>query len=238
MIQLIKKKIKDIVKKTIRKSNWRLKKIYLNKTYTNQKPNLDLITEIYNSTGVVHMGAHRGGEAPVYDWLHKKTIWIEANPVIFDDLKDNVCQFVNQEAYNVLLYDEDNKEVDFNISSNDSASSSVYKFGEKSISRNLKIISKLKLNTKKFDTFVKEISLDISDYNFWVLDLQGAELLTLKGAKESLKKCKSMLVEASREEYYINGAKWEELKSFLIENGFHNHWEPETSHSDVLFSRL
>ena len=38
------------------------------------------------------------------------------NPIVFDDLKDNVCQFTNQKAYNFLLYDEDNKEVNFNIS--------------------------------------------------------------------------------------------------------------------------
>ena len=231
------KLIKDIIKKIIRKSQWRIKKIYLNKTYTNQKPNLDLITEIYNSSGIVHMGAHRGTEAPIYDWLHKKTIWIEANPIVFDDLKDNVCQFINQKAYNVLLYDEDDKEVNFNISNNDSASSSVYDFGEKSLSMNLKMISKLKLNSKKFDTLVEEISLDISDYNFWILDLQGAELLALKGAKQSLKKCKSILIEISKEEYYINGAKWEELKYFLNEFGFHNKLEPESSHSDVLFTK-
>ena len=229
--------IKDIIKKIIRKSQWRIKKIYLNKTYTNQKPNLDLITEIYNSSGIVHMGAHRGTEAPIYDWLHKKTIWIEANPIVFDDLKDNVCQFINQKAYNFLLYDEDNKEVNFNISNNDSASSSVYDFGEKSLSMNLKMISKLKLNSKKFDTLVEEILLDISDYNFWILDLQGAELLALKGAKQSLKKCKSILIEISKEEYYINGAKWKELKYFLNEFGFYNKWEPESSHSDVLFTK-
>ena len=78
------------------------------------------------------------------------------------------------------------------------------------------MISKLKLNSKKFDTLVEEILLDISDYNFWILDLQGAELLALKGAKQSLKKCKSILIEISKEEYYINGAKWKELKYFFI----------------------
>ena len=102
---------------------------------------------------------------------------------------------------------------------------------------NLKMISKLKLNSKKFDTLVEEILLNISDYNFWILDLQGAELLALKGAKQSLKKCKSILIEISKEEYYINGAKWEELKYFLNEFGFHNKWEPKSSHSDVLFAK-
>ena len=38
------------------------------------------------------------------------------------------------------------------------------------------------------------------------MDLQGAELLALNGAKHSLKYCKTILIEISKEEQYINGA--------------------------------
>ena len=46
------------------------------------------------------MGAHRGGEAAVYDWF--KTIWIEANPLIIKDLQDHIYQFPHQKLY--MLY--------------------------------------------------------------------------------------------------------------------------------------
>ena len=39
------------------------------------------------SNGILHIGAHRGSEAPIYYWFGKDVIWIEANPKIYDDLK-------------------------------------------------------------------------------------------------------------------------------------------------------
>ena len=36
----------------------------------------------------------------------KKVIWIEANPIIFEDLKLKIMQFVNQSAYNYLITDK------------------------------------------------------------------------------------------------------------------------------------
>ena len=74
--------IKRNIKKIINFYGWKLIKIYKNKDYTNSKPNLQLLSALHESNGIFHMGAHRGSEAPVYDWLHKKTLWIEANPKI------------------------------------------------------------------------------------------------------------------------------------------------------------
>ena len=207
----------------------------MDKNYVHQKPNIDVIKTLYNSTGVLHMGAHRGGEAQIYDWFQKKTIWIEANPKIIPDLKDNVYQFPFQKVIQALLSDKDGDYIDFYISSNDSASSSIFEFGKKSIEQNLKMVSKIKLRSCKLDTIVKNEPIEILDYDFWVIDLQGAELLALKGAMESLRKCKSILVEVSKNEYYKNAVNWEELKKFLNQNDFIQQWEPIEAHSDVLF---
>lgn len=226
---------KKLIKYFFSKTSWRLKKIHIKKNYVNQKPNLSVIKALYNSNGVIHMGAHRGGEAPVYDWFQKKTIWIEANPKIIPDLKDNVYQFPFQKVIQALLSDKDGDYIDFYISSNDSASSSIFEFGKKSIEQNLKMVSKIKLRSCKLDTIVKNEPIEILDYDFWVIDLQGAELLALKGAMESLRKCKSILVEVSKNEYYKNAVNWEELKKFLNQNDFIQQWEPIEAHSDVLF---
>ena len=97
------------------------------------------------------------------------------------------------------------------------------------------MVSKIKLRSCKLDTIVKNEPIEILDYDFWVIDLQGAELLALKGAMESLRKCKSILVEVSKNEYYKNAVNWEELKKFLNQNDFIQQWEPIEAHSDVLF---
>ena len=234
MKNLIKKKIKKI----INNYGWKLTKIYKNKDYTNSKPNLALLEALHSSKGILHMGAHRGSEAAVYDWFHKKTLWIEANPKIFTDLKNNVTTFVNQKAYNVLLHEFDDKEFTFNISSNDGASSSIYNFGTESLKNNLKMIDTIKLKSKKIDTFFSQESIQARDYDFWVMDIQGAELPVLKGAENSLQSCNFIFVEVSKGDYYKDGTQWSELKRFMNINNFENLWEPQNSHTDVLFKKI
>lgn len=237
--------IKKLIKLLLSKNGWKIKKIIKSKGYTNEKPNLELINEIYNSTGIIHMGAHRGGEAPIYDWFQKKVIWIEANPKIFTDLNQNIQEYYNQKAFNYLLSNDDNELKEFNVSNNDGASSSIFKFGSLSTGnksqwkkRKLKMVDVIKLKSISLDTFVVENKIDIELYNHWVLDLQGAELLVLNGAENSLKKCKSIFIEVSQGEVYKDGAQWKEIKSFLNKKNFKNSWDIEGNHTSVLFKRI
>ncbi len=227
--------IKKFIKQILRKNHWKLIKLYKNKTYTHEQPSIALINQIQKCNGIIHVGAHRATEAAVYDWFQKKIIWIEANPLIFQDLIDNIYLFHNQKAFNYLFHNTDDEKLNFYISNNDSASSSIFKFGEESFNDNLKTINTLKLKTKKFDTFVDEQKINIDEYNFWIIDAQGAELLIMNGAKESLKKCKSIYIEVSTKDYYANGARYSDLKNFLASSNFFPLDEPNKSHQDVLF---
>ena len=230
------KYIKQIIKKLLRKTDWRIKKIYRNKSYTNSYPKLELLNAMHDCKGIIHMGAHRGGEAAVYDWFNKQTIWIEANPKIIDDLKDHTSQYINQKVIQALLSDEDNKLENFNISSNDGASSSIFSFGSyKKIHEKIKMTNVMKLKTSTLDTIIKKEQINVDKYNFWVVDLQGAELLALKGANEMIKSCKFMYIEISKEDIYKNGANWYELNDFLKKKNFIPVWEPEGIHTDVLY---
>jgi FkbM family methyltransferase len=228
--------MKKIIKKLLRKTDWRINKIYRNKSYTNSHPKLELLNAMHDCKGIIHMGAHRGGEAAVYDWFNKQTIWIEANPKIIDDLKDHTSQYINQKVIQALLSDEDNKLENFNISSNDGASSSIFSFGSyKKIHEKIKMTDVMKLKTNTLDTIIKKEQINIDKYDFWVVDLQGAELLALKGANEMIKSCKFMYIEISKENIYKNGANWNELNEFLKKKNFIPVWEPEGIHTDVLY---
>tara|TARA_B100000768_G_scaffold180988_1_gene202446 strand:- start:1332 stop:2039 length:708 start_codon:yes stop_codon:yes gene_type:complete len=232
----MKKIIKKIIKKLLRNTNWRINKIYRNKSYTSSRPKLELLNAMHNCKGIIHMGAHRGGEAAVYDWFNKQTIWIEANPKIIDDLKDHTSQYINQRVIQALLSDEDNKLENFNISSNDGASSSIFSFGSyKKIHEKIKMTDVMKLKTNTLDTIIKKEQINVDEYDFWVVDLQGAELLALKGANEMIKSCKFMYIEISKENIYKNGANWNELNEFLKKKNFIPVWEPEGIHTDVLY---
>jgi FkbM family methyltransferase len=228
--------MKKIIKKLLRKTDWRINKIYRNKSYTNSHPKLELLNAMHDCKGIIHMGAHRGGEAAVYDWFNKQTIWIEANPKIIDDLKDHTSQYIYQRVIQALLSDEDNKLENFNISSNDGASSSIFSFGSyKKIHEKIKMTDVIKLKTSTLDTIIKKEQINVDKYNFWVVDLQGAELLALKGASESIRMCNFILIEISKENIYKGGVNWDELNEFLKKKSFTPAWEPEEVHTEVLY---
>lgn len=232
MIKIIKKIINFFISKT----DWRIKKIYRNKSYTNTKPRIELLTAMSKAKGIIHMGAHRGTEAAIYNWLNKKTIWFEANPKIINDLRDNVLQFTNQKVIHSVLSDKDDEIIDFNISSNDGASSSLFLFGEaNNIHQGIKMTHSIKLKTSTIDSIVNKNNINIIDYDFWVIDLQGAELKALKGAQNSLESCRYIHVEISKGDVYKNGVKWHELNEFLQRKGFESSWIPEEMHTEVLY---
>ena len=69
--------MKSIIKKLLRILGWKLIKI--------RKPpepnpygklDIDVLRSMNNSKGILHLGAHRGLEAEVYNWFGKKVIWV------------------------------------------------------------------------------------------------------------------------------------------------------------------
>lgn len=235
---------KESLKKIFRKFNFKIIKTNrrVPSTFTNDKPSLNLISSMINSNGILHIGAHRGTESGIYNWLNKKVLWVEPNPKIFQDLLDNIQNYYGQKAYNYLLGDKNLDEVDFFLSSNDFASSSIFDFSEKfkknKNERNIKMVGKIKMRMITLDSLCKKNKIDLSNFNHWVIDTQGSELQILKGAEFNFKFCKSLYIEISTDEIYAdNSTKWDELINFLKKNDFELIDKPTSEHCDVLFTR-
>src|ERR1700755_2954604 len=81
-------------------------------------------------SGVLHLGANTGQEAPVYN-RHgvSEVIWVEAIPEIFEELVKNVEQYPAQLCLNICVGKEEGKVVKFNVSNNESQSSSYLELG-------------------------------------------------------------------------------------------------------------
>lgn len=237
---------KKFIKNTLKFLGYKLIKIdrKLPISFVNQPPSFEEIQCIIKSSGILHLGAHRGKEAEVYQWFNKKVLWIEANPDIFNDLKNHIKYYFKQIAINTLLGDE-NKKTKFFISNRDSSCSSIFDLSDevknKKLWENENIIMEKKINLamKKLDTLIVEKKIDIKNYNHWILDLQGSEIQVLKGSIDSLKYCNSMMVEISKKKFYENGStQWEDLKKFLNTHGFKANMEPSSDHCDVLFEKI
>jgi len=237
--------IKKIIKKILNYFNLKVVKINIHKPLKHPfpVPTKEEIQLIQTSKGILHIGAHRGTEAAVYDWFNKAVLWVEADPNIFEELRINIKKHYNQKAICALLGDKTETKIPFYVSNNDGACSSIFKFSDGVINRKLwtdrnfftKKIIYLKMIT--LDAIVKKNKIDIKNYDYWIMDIQGAELLALKGAKECLNFCKSIQIEISKKNYYQNGAKWSEIKNFLESNKFTLIKDPLYDHTEVLFKK-
>jgi len=86
-------------------------------------------------------------------------------------------------------------------------------------------------------TLSKQFTLsDLSDFDFWVIDIQGAELEALKGSGDLLNSCcRYLYLEVSNNTEYLGGAEYKEIHTFLVSNGFVAAWNFSGIHGDVLY---
>lgn len=203
--------------------------------------NEQFVTKIENefinkAKGILHIGAHLGQEGERYSQNSAKVIWVEAIPHVYEELVKNTSHFPNQISVCALLGDQNNLMVDFNLASNGLASSSLFKFGNELGFKNISMNSKITLPMTRLDNLYTSES--IAEYEHWVLDVQGAELLVLRGAGNLLRNCKSLLVEVSTRQVYEGGVTWQELEKFLSEFDLIPLWQPQKrSHENILFFR-
>jgi FkbM family methyltransferase len=173
-------------------------------------------------TGILHCGANEGQEAEEYSkWGVERVMWIEAIPEVYAKLKSHVSKFPNQLAIKACLSNVDNEEVEFNISNNQSQSSSILQLGEHlRIHPEVHYVDKIKCTTVTIDTLFRGIEIDYSMIDFLNLDLQGAELMALQGATNFLKQINAINTEVNKIEVYKDCALIEDLDYFLLQQGF------------------
>lgn len=209
------------------------------KIYVKSKTNQDFRSALKLSKGIVHIGASKGQEADFYARFNKPVVWIEALPQLFEALEERVTKYPNQQGINALVTDSDNKKHTFYISNNrDAQSSSIFEFGDYGTRLRLDTIDSVDLTGKTLRTIYREFNIDGNSFDLLVLDVQGAELLVLKGAEPVLNNFKYILTEVSTVNIYKGGVLWNELKTFLNQKGFKETVSCLPSiHCDILFIR-
>lgn len=170
--------------------------------------------------GVLHVGANRGEEAPIYNELGiKKVIWIEANEDIFKQLVNNIAQYPDQSAMCYCIGDEHDKPVTFHVSNNGSQSSSVLELGTHKIQHpEVHYIDHKPMVTKRIDklfedNFPKEI-------DFINLDVQGFEGNVLKGMGDLLHQIKWAYIEVNKAAVYEKCLQVDDIDFYLSSFGF------------------
>lgn len=142
-------------------------------------------------------------------------IFVEANPNIIPQLKENVdnsCLIFNE-----LISDTDNLEYEFYIS-NHLQSSSMLKFDKHShyYPNMSTVIDTIKLKSIKLDTLIERENVDIKKYNTLMIDVQGAELLVIKGFMKNINNIDYIYTELNFDRMY---------DGCMLEPEFTNHMQ-------------
>ena len=105
-------------------------------------------------------------------------------------------------VYQAVVTDKDDDSVVFHVTNN-VQSSSVLDFGSHANHHpHVHFTQDIVLPTTTIDTFSNKNNLNMSLYDFWNFDIQGAELMALKGAKQALQFPKAIYLEVNTEEVY------------------------------------
>jgi FkbM family methyltransferase len=190
--------------------------------------------------GVLHVGAHDCEELGYYNTIFKlpsnNIVWIDA-------IQEKVSSAFSKGIPNVYLAvvsDKDNDTVTFNITNNAGMSSSILELGTcKERYPSIQYVQKRTMTTTTLDTFFKRRSLNPQNYDFWNFDIQGAELLALKGGVNALQHVKAVYLEINTEHIYKDCALVDEIDTFLAEHGFKRVITRMTPHGwgDALYVR-
>jgi len=166
--------------------------------------------------GIIHVGAHIGEEAFQYEECGiDNVIWIEGNPEVFKVLCENISKYTNNYAFNCIISDKDNVEVDFNITNNNESSSILELDLHKKHHPQIYVTNVIKGKTKTLSTLFKENKIDINNYNFMNIDLQGAELQALIGFEEFLDKIDMIYTEVNKNTLYKDCTLIDNLDEYL-----------------------
>lgn len=187
--------------------------------------------------GVLHIGGNVGEEFPVYMELGiTKQIWVEPNPDIFLKLQQNISDNSDAVALNVCAGDED-KFVTLHESNNAGQSSSILDLGTHLVAHpEVNFIRDITVPMRRMDNYL--VNLDGID--FLNVDVQGAELLVLKGMGKLLHGIKWCYLEVNKEPLYVGCALVDEIDSYLAEYGFRRVetlWCGNTGWGDALYTK-
>jgi FkbM family methyltransferase len=189
-------------------------------------------------TGAFHIGAHECEELAFYQQLNldpTDVIWLDAIPQKIKEAKERGIPNV----YHAVVTDKDDEKVTFHVSNN-GQSSSVLEFGTHAQEHPwVTYVDHIIQKTTTIRSFVQQNQIDLSKYNFWNFDIQGAELMALKGAGDLIKTASAIYLEVNEKELYKGCGLIGEIDSMLAEYGFNRVATNMTVHAwgDALYIR-
>ncbi len=183
---------------------------------------LQLLTEKYQirPRGVIHIGAHEGKElATYYAMGMSRVVFIEANPAVFERLQAQITHDPHIKLINCAISNQKGQAT-LHVTSMDQSSSILPLKAHKQIYPDIQETHTISVAANTLDAVLQEYQLDPRHYNLLNIDIQGAELLALQGATNTLRYVEGINIEVNFEELYEGCALIDEIDDFLTKQGF------------------
>jgi FkbM family methyltransferase len=185
--------------------------------------------------GIIHIGANDGQESGLYHRQgYSKVLFIEAYPKKIPALLNTISKYENQKCINALVTDEDDKECEFFYDSNNAGQScSLFDFHlHKKMFPKVVMGGSIKLMGKTLPTILKENNINLEEYKHINMDVEGAELLVLKGASSILHNFETIILEASDFESRIGQPFLKDIDEFMTSHNFVASNKRKIHHAD------
>ena len=190
--------------------------------------------------GIIHVGAHAAEELDLYHQIGvSRIIWIEANPMMLQRILSKTIFEDGSSVYCFAALDRDGTSIDLNIANN-GESSSIFELKDHLTEHpHIHYVGKINVPACKIDTFMERKGFDIDEFDFVNIDIQGAELLALKGMKKQLKNINYAYLEVNEKHLYENCCLIQEIDEFLNDFDLHRKVTKMTQHGwgDALYVR-
>jgi len=175
-------------------------------------------------TGVIHVGAHLGEEVPAYlEAGFSRVVLIEANPRLLPQLESRFGGDERVSLFSCAITDRDG-DVDLQLHTSRTGSvepASILPLGRfKEIVKTLHTPATMRVPGYSLDSFLLRNALEPGDFSLLNVDVQGAELLVLEGARRTLATIPAVISEVSPIALYDGGAIESEVVAFLTARGF------------------
>lgn len=189
-------------------------------------------------TGILHVGAHELEELPAYKEKNiQDIIWIEAQEQI---VRAQQLKHPDEHIVSLVVSENDYDVLDFHITNN-GQSSSLLEFGTHATEHpEFVVINTVKVLTSRLDTWIRKNNINMEKYNFLNLDIQGVELLAIRGLGDYIKGFDYVYAEVNEKELYKECTRIHEIDEYLASHGLHRILTAMTSHGwgDALYSRI
>jgi FkbM family methyltransferase len=196
--------------------------------YNKVPKNVDILLQkafdnfLIPKVGIIHIGARYAEELPIYkNHDINNILWIEADPTAEPLLKANLANDPGSK-FAIFAATNSNGYIEFNRTSNHGHSSSIFKL-KNHLLMSPDVIPERTMTVpqQRLDDYLNiNNNLNALSYNMIVIDVQGAELLALKGAANTLRNIDAIIAEVNYDDLYEGAVRINDLDIFLIGHGF------------------